>query len=196
MPDARARTPEFHPTRPIVLIGPMAVGKSAIGQELARSLALPFIDTDQLVVQKHGSIAGIFASRGERFFRDAEARTVAELLEPAGRKPFVLSLGGGAVLDSGTQQLLARALVVHLDADLETVRERISRNSGRPLLDDDPLERWRELADVRQPVYRRLAQVTLDVRHGTVDALVRKLIEVLAGTQPAADKEVLQDGSK
>lgn len=200
MPDTATGRPGFSPARPIVLIGPMAVGKSAVGQVLARELGLEFIDTDQAIIAKHGSIADIFASRGEGFFRLTEARTVAEALESAGRKPFVLSLGGGAVLDSGTQQLLAAAVVVHLEADLETVRERISRQSGRPLLQEEPLERWRQLADVRLPVYRRLATVTLDVRRGSVDELVRRLIEVLAGPaqskKPAENKQVLKNGTK
>jgi len=164
----------------------MAVGKSAIGHHLAGVLNLEFVDTDQLIVAKHGPIADIFASRGEGFFRLAEARSVADVLEQTGRKPFVLSLGGGAVLDSGTQQLLARTTVVHLDADLPTVRERINRNSARPLLHGDPLERWQALAEVRTPVYRRLADVTLDVRHGSVDALVQRLIDILTATTTTA----------
>ncbi len=203
MPGTATGRSGFSPARPIVLIGPMAVGKSAIGQALARELGLEFVDTDQVITAKHGSIADIFASRGEGFFRLAEARTVAQVLESAGRTPFVLSLGGGAVLDSGTQQLLASAVVVHLEADLETVRERISRQSGRPLLQPDPLDRWRKLADARLPVYRRLATVTLDVRRGSVDELVRRLIEVLAGPTPSenparkpeANTQVLENGT-
>ncbi|HEV7166646.1 MAG TPA: shikimate kinase [Micrococcaceae bacterium] len=184
-----AERPDFIPGRPIVLIGPMAVGKSAIGHHLAVALGLEFVDTDQLVVAKHGAIADIFASRGEGFFRLAEARSAAEVLERPGLKPYVLSLGGGAVLDSGTQQLLARATVVYLEADLETVRERINRNSGRPLLQGDPLERWRQLAEIRTPVYRRLADVTLDVRHGSIDALVTRLIDIIASARQPQSPE-------
>ncbi|WP_081710090.1 shikimate kinase [Arthrobacter sp. 35W] len=160
----------------------MAVGKSAIGAELAAALGLAFVDSDALVVAKHGPIPEIFASRGERHFRQLEAKAIAGVLDPesgAPAKPRVLSLGGGAVLDSGTQQLLARATVVHLDADLETVRDRITRNTGRPLLAEDPLSRWQELAAVRTPVYERLADITLDVRHGTVPELVAALATAL-----------------
>ena len=56
--------------RPIVLIGPMAVGKSAIGYQLAQQLEAPFVDTDVVIVGNHGSIADIFAGRGERAFRE------------------------------------------------------------------------------------------------------------------------------
>ena len=76
-------------TRPIALIGPMAVGKSTIGQELAQQLRVPFVDTDVLIVEAHGSIASIFAGRGEHAFREIEARTVAAAVEQLAKPPAV-----------------------------------------------------------------------------------------------------------
>jgi shikimate kinase len=157
----------------------MAVGKTAIGQQLAKQLRAPFVDTDALIVENHGSIADIFAGRGEHAFREIEARTVARVIEEAAGSPTVISLGGGAVLDSGTQQLLARCTVVYLECDPETVSERIARNSGRPLLAGDPMSRWMELFTTRRPVYERLADLVFDVRHGSVSELGRRLEEVL-----------------
>lgn len=164
---------------PVALIGPMAVGKTAIGQQLAKQLRAPFVDTDALIVESHGSIADIFAGRGEHAFREIEARTVARVIEEAVGTPTVISLGGGAVLDSGTQQLLARCTVVYLECDPETVAERIARNSGRPLLAGDPMSRWMELFTTRRPVYERLADLVFDVRHGSVSELGRRLEEAL-----------------
>ncbi len=164
---------------PIALIGPMAVGKTAIGQQLAKQLRAPFVDTDALIVENHGSIADIFAGRGEHAFREIEARTVARVIEDAIATPTVISLGGGAVLDSGTQQLLARCTVVYLECDPETVSERIARNSGRPLLAGDPMSRWMDLFTTRRPVYERLADLVFDVRHGSVSELGRQLEEAL-----------------
>ncbi len=179
MPRKQAASGGFVPSRTLVLIGPMAVGKSAIGQELARALALEFVDSDQSIVQKHGTIAEIFAGRGENHFRRLEAKTIAAALEAGAHRPIVLSVGGGAVLDAGTAQLLADVLVIHLDADLDTVRGRILRGGARPLLADDPLVRWQQLAAARVPVYKALADVTLDVREGTVEELVQQLILLL-----------------
>lgn len=164
---------------PIALIGPMAVGKTAIGQQLAKQLRAPFVDTDALIVENHGSIADIFAGRGEHAFREIEARVVARVIEEAAGTPTVISLGGGAVLDSGTQQLLARCMVVYLECDPETVAERIARNSGRPLLVGDPMSRWMDLFTTRRPVYERLADLVFDVRHGSVPELGRRLEEAL-----------------
>ncbi|WAP53094.1 shikimate kinase [Arthrobacter sp. ATA002] len=150
------------PCRHIVLIGFMAAGKSVVGRELASRNQLKFIDTDQLITERHGSISDLFAARGECYFREVEARTVAAALAEQSRT--VISLGGGAVLDTGTQQLLRGATVVFLDTDLETVLPRITRSGNRPLLAGDPAGRWQELAKARRPVYESLADITLDTR--------------------------------
>ncbi|MCC9069459.1 shikimate kinase [Arthrobacter cryoconiti] len=170
----------FHPERPIVMIGAMAVGKSVIGAELARMLGLEFIDTDQRIVAKHGPIPRLFIARGEHYFRQLEARAVASVLDVAKPKTVVLSLGGGAVLDSGTQQLLAGATVVHLRATVDAIRERIERTTGRPLLAVDPVEAWTRLATARAPVYARLADITIDVDNSSVPDVVTRLIDILA----------------
>jgi shikimate kinase len=167
----------------------MAVGKSAIGQQLARQLGARFVDTDVEVVAQHGTIAEIFAGRGESAFRELEARAVAQAVEEAAGRMTVISLGGGAVLDSGTQQLLADCTVVYLECDANTVSERIARNSGRPLLAGDAMERWRTLFATRRPVYERLADLILDVRSGSVPDLVDRLenaLEQLAAAHTAA----------
>ena len=175
--------------RPIVLIGPMAVGKSAIGHELAQQLGVPFVDTDAVIVAAHGSIAEIFAGRGEHAFREIEARTVADVVEAAAGTATVISLGGGAVLDSGTQQLIGRCTVVYLECDAATVAGRIARNSGRPLLAGDAMGRWTAMFATRKPVYERLAEITLDVRHGSVSELGRRLKAALRDNA-AAQQEV------
>lgn len=175
----RSGAPQYRPARPIAMIGPMAVGKSVIGAELARTLGLDFVDTDQRIVAKNGAIARIFTARGEHHFRQLEARAVADVLDSPKSKVVVLSLGGGAVLDTGTQQLLARATVVYLRATVDTVRERIVRNTGRPLLSADPVATWSRLTEARGPVYSRLADVTIDVGKSNVPELVAQLITLL-----------------
>jgi shikimate kinase len=185
--------------RPIALIGPMAVGKSAIGRLLAQRLGAAFVDTDVVIVSNHGTIAEIFAGRGEQAFRQLEARAVAKAVEDARRQSTVISLGGGAVLDTGTQQLLEQCTVVYLECDADTVAERIARNTGRPLLAGDAMERWAALFATRRPVYERLADLVFDVRSGTVPDLAHRLEDALggsvtakiaAGSTPAATKEV------
>ncbi|WP_240720093.1 shikimate kinase [Pseudarthrobacter sp. NamB4] len=186
MPASSKTTPAG---RPIVLIGPMAVGKSAIGQQLAHQLGVPFVDTDAVIVAGHGPISDIFAGRGEHAFREIEARTVADAVEAADNTATVISLGGGAVLDSGTQQLISRCTVVYLECDAQTVAGRIARNSGRPLLAGDAVGRWTAMFAARRPVYERLADITLDVRHGSVTELGARL-EAALREYAAAQQEV------
>nr|WP_281360587.1 shikimate kinase [Psychromicrobium silvestre] len=160
------------------MIGPMAVGKTTLGAELAQLLGWEFVDSDQVVESQHGKISDIFASRGESWFRQLEARTIATLLRS--EAPLVLSLGGGAVLDTGTQQLLVGRTVVYLNARPETVRARILRSSNRPLLaGEDPIARWQQLKNSREGVYQRLSDLTLDVSQGSARELAQSLLEQL-----------------
>ncbi|WP_285724650.1 shikimate kinase [Psychromicrobium xiongbiense] len=163
---------------PVVLIGPMAVGKTAIGAQLAHQLGREFIDSDHVIEARHGKISEIFPSRGEAWFRRTEAAVVAEIL--AGGRPFVLSLGGGAVLDPGTAQLLAGTTVVFLESDAASVADRLHRAGNRPLLQGaDPVECWTQLAHERDGVYRRLADLIIDVRLGTPDGLAATIHQAL-----------------
>lgn len=168
-------------TLPIVLIGPMASGKSVIGQELAHQLGVPFSDTDRIVTKAHGPIPEMFARYGERFFRHKEAATLARLLESDDAEGRVISVGGGAVLDTGTAQLLSSsaAVVVYLVTDLATVMPRITGKGHRPLLAEDPVTSWVRLFDLRRPVYEQLADLTLDTRRGDVRELAARLKALL-----------------
>lgn len=163
---------------PVAFIGLMATGKSVVGAQLASLLGWSFIDTDQLIVNRHGRISRIFSQQGEPAFRRLEAGVVAEVLTGAPVET-VVSLGGGAVLDEGTQGLLAGARVVFLDADLATVRRRITRDRSRPLLAGDPVEAWTRMDRERRPVYERLADIVLDTRGRSIDQLVTELSKQL-----------------
>ncbi|ALX66983.1 shikimate kinase [Microbacterium sp. XT11] len=142
----------------LVLVGPMAAGKTSVGRRVARALGVPFIDTDKRVSAAHGPIPEIFAQSGEAHFRDLERAAVAEALSEGG----VVSLGGGAVTDSGTRALLARHPVVLLTVSKEAVAHRLA-GGGRPLLEgDDPVERWARIYDERRRWYLEVADVTFD----------------------------------
>jgi shikimate kinase len=142
--------------RALVVIGPMAAGKSKIGRRVARRLGLPFTDTDRVVVSEHGPIPAIFEDEGEQAFRAYEHDAVARAV----RRRSIVSLGGGAVLHPDTQTLLERATVVYLTVSAEAVRSRIS-GSNRPLLTDGAAS-WERIFAERRPLYERLATATWD----------------------------------
>src|SRR5690606_9664536 len=105
------------------------------GRRVARTLGVRFIDTDKRVTAEHGPIPAIFAEHGEAHFRTLERAAVAEALHEGG----VISLGGGAVTDAGTRELLKEHPVAFLTVSTEAVAERLG-GGGRPLLAGaDPL---------------------------------------------------------
>ncbi|MGO1311945.1 MAG: shikimate kinase, partial [Brevibacterium aurantiacum] len=129
----------------IVLTGPPAAGKSTIGRLLADRLDLPLIDTDANIVDKYGVIAEIFVERGEDHFRRIEREVVRRALRRLLDRPGIVSLGGGAILNSGTRAQLGHPAikVVHIDIDVDTVMTRLN-SPHRPLLRGagTPVENW------------------------------------------------------
>src|SRR5690606_3891139 len=111
-----------------VFIGPMGAGKTRIGKRVARALEVPFTDTDKVIVAAHGPIADIFDQHGEPHFRALERDVVHEALTGGG----VVSLGGGAVLDPGTQHALEGLPVIYLRVDADAVSARLA-DGTRPL---------------------------------------------------------------
>lgn len=168
----------FRAEKSIVLIGMMGAGKSTLGRRLAKRLRLPFVDADEEIEAAAGlTIAEIFERHGEVHFRDGERRVLARLIEGPQR---VIAAGGGAFMDAQTRPLmLARCIAVWLDVEVEILAERVGRRDHRPLLrDQDPLERLRELAALRNPHY---AEAHIAVRAGglphakTVDQIIAAL---------------------
>ncbi|MCX7521701.1 shikimate kinase [Microbacterium sp. STN6] len=154
----------------IVLIGPPAAGKSRIGKRLAARLGLPFVDTDKRIVAAHGPIHEIFLAHGEPHFRALERAVVSKALGSTG----VVSLGGGAVLDRDTQHDLAAPTVILLTVTADAAASRIG-GGKRPLVTD--LDAWRRLVETRDPIYRRLADHTVDTSDRPLDDIARELAD-------------------
>jgi shikimate kinase len=187
------------PQRPLVLIGPMAAGKSFLALHMSKFYGYDFVDADQVIVSRHGIISTIFAEHGEKYFRDLEADTVAEILRDPDHANAIFSVGGGAPMTPSTRELLRHELVAYLEVDTETVLPRISGSRTRPMLQPDPERRWRELYESRRACYEELADITLDgTRNRPVaeigadleDALVRLRAERAAGGVPETNQEV------
>lgn len=144
--------------RPVFITGFMGAGKSRIGRQLARELGRVFLDTDEMVEARAGkSIAEIFAEDGEARFRALESECVAAA---AARRCVVVALGGGAIVnEDNVARVQAAGVLVWLDADVDTILERVSRRSDRPLLAGLGYEQQREriqtLLASRLPFYRR-----------------------------------------
>jgi shikimate kinase len=124
--------------RRIVLTGFMGSGKSTVGPLLAARLGWRFLDADDVIVAETGmAISDFFARHGEPAFREFERKTIARLAE---EDALVLALGGGAIEDAETRDLLQSApgtILVHLEVTLETTLSRCSgTDNTRPVLAD------------------------------------------------------------
>jgi len=164
--------------RTIVLVGLMGAGKTAIGRRLAQALGLPFRDADAEIETAAGmSVSEIFARHGEPFFRDAERRLIARLLD---EPPHVLATGGGAFINDATRALIAsKAVSVWLKADLDVLMKRVGKRATRPLLaTGDPRETMQRLMNERYPIYAK-ADITVESVDGpherAVEAILREL---------------------
>ena len=153
-------------SRPIVLIGPMAAGKTYIGTHLARFYGYEFLDADQLIVERYGEVSEIFEIFGEAHFRELERKTIEEVLTSPVYRNTVFSLGGGAPMTDSVAELLRDECVVYILVDAETVTPRITGNKTRPLLQPNPVERWTDIFERRRSRYEELAHFTLDARGG------------------------------
>ncbi len=171
----------------VVLIGLPGSGKSTVGRQLAKRLALPFVDADHAIEQRIGcSIREFFDREGETAFRDIEQETLSDLTRPV---EGVLSTGGGAVLrPANRERLRERGHVVYLHSSPEEVFRRLRHDVNRPLLQvPDPLGRLRELSSERDPLYRQTAHFVIETGRPSVPTLVNMIVMQLelAGVLPA-----------
>jgi len=141
--------------RSIVLVGLMGAGKTSVGKRLAAFLGVPFDDSDAEIVAAAGmDIPEIFARYGEREFREGEMKIIARLLQGP---PRVLATGGGAFINQGIREnILANGLSVWMNAELETLWDRVRDKPTRPLLlQDNPRQVLSDLLDQRYPIYAK-----------------------------------------
>src|SRR3569832_1634370 len=143
----------------LFLVGLMGAGKSTIGRQLAKSLGCEFIDSDHEIEARTGAnIPLIFDVEGEAGFRQREKKIIDDLTQ---REHIVLATGGGVVLDPENRaHLHARGLVVYLYATVDQLLARTAKDRNRPLLQTaNPRARFEELMQVRDPLYREIADL-------------------------------------
>jgi shikimate kinase len=166
-------------SRHVAFVGFMGAGKSTAARLTARRLGAPWVDTDEVIVQRCGrSIPELFAAREQDRFRELERQVIAELL--AG-PPAVLSLGGGALEDTGTRAaLLQHAFVVHLEVSWPEVRAELpALVRTRPLLQNRTEGEIHELFRRRQATYGE-AHLRVRAPRGHVAVAADQVLAALA----------------
>ena len=166
-------------TRNVFLVGPMGVGKTTIGRLLARELRLTFVDSDQEIEKRAGvEIAWIFDEEGEAGFREREARVLEDICQQSG---LLIATGGGAVLLEENRRVLKRhGVVVFLDTTVDVQLKRTAKDKKRPLLqNDDRRSLLMEMRQERDPVYRGVADLHVNVGDASSRRTVNKIIKLL-----------------
>jgi shikimate kinase len=153
---SRLMTLKLKRTPGLYLLGFMASGKTSVGCALAQQLGWSFADVDAEIEREQGiSIAEIFARYGEPHFRQLEADAIRRHVGriEAGL-PWVLALGGGAVIQSANWELIQNnGVSIWLDCPLEIVRRRLGDDITRPLARDRA--GLAQLYEIRRPLYSR-----------------------------------------
>jgi len=164
----------------IFLIGFMGCGKTTNAARLAAATGARRIEMDQEIVKEQGmEISDIFAVHGEAYFRDLETELLKSL---KGRKPMVVSCGGGAVLREENVRLMKEmGTIVLLTARPETIYERVKNSTARPILNGNMnVEYIKELMEKRRPCYEAAADRVVSTDSRTAEEICE---EILAGTQ-------------
>ncbi len=157
----------------------MGAGKSAVGRQLARLLHLDFVDSDEEVERRTGvDIPFIFEKEGETGFRKRESQAIDELSK---RDGIVLATGGGAVVDPQNRNHLgARGFVVYLHTSVDQQLSRTRKGRERPLLaNDDPRSVLESLMAERDPLYREIADLTVETDGRKVNAVANEILDKL-----------------
>jgi shikimate kinase len=150
----------------IVLIGYRCCGKTSVGKLIAEKLGRGFVDTDALIIEKAGlGINEMVKEKGWQYFREIEKEVIKEISE---QDNLVIATGGGVITDAtNIANLKANGIVVWLDADIDTIKNRLKGDNtsieNRPSLTGiNPGDEIREVMEKRGPLYRDACDIKFD----------------------------------
>ena len=165
----------------IFLVGPMGVGKTTVGKQLASLLHRPFVDVDAEIETRCGAdIPWIFDMEGEQGFRQRESKVLEDII--ASNPSSVIATGGGVVLSAKNRQLLqSSGQVIYLSASEQQLYERMRRDKSRPLLQVEDREKViSQLLEVRDPLYKEVANVVFSAEGGSSAKVAKVLLDELS----------------
>jgi shikimate kinase len=174
----------------IILTGYRCTGKTSTGRRLSARLGRPLFDTDDLILHRTGrTVEQIVAAGGWPAFRDAERAVIRNLSLLDGG---VIATGGGALLDPrNVGYLRENGLFIWLVADAATISGRLEKEQAggnkRPSLSGKPVvEEVQEILAQREPIYRGIADLTIDTASRNVEAVATAICRRLPVQAPRA----------
>lgn len=184
---------KIHLDKPIVMVGLMGAGKTSVGRALARSLGIPFVDSDKEIENAAGaSVVDIFSLYGEQEFRRAEKSVIERLLDTAPAVK-VISTGEGAFITPAVREMvLKRAVSIWLKADLDLLVKRTNFRRTRPqLLNNDSREILSQLINERYDTYA-MANIMVETHDESLRKTLDAVLHAVAQYQSKADAETHQ----
>ena len=173
----------------IVLTGMKGCGKTTVGRLLAEKLQVAFFDSDAEIERMHGrerdealSFRQIFRTYGEAYFHALERRTLEHMAQASGNREFVFACGGRTPLREENQEMLqGLGSIIFLNVEKSVLLKRILAQGIPPFFPypADPERSLDELLTERLPVYKRLADRTLDIGEETPEKVVHTILAEL-----------------
>lgn len=157
------------------LVGFMGSGKTSVARALARKLDWRAVDIDEAIEQReHETVAAIFATKGEAYFRAVERAALVDQLQS---RHLVVATGGGTFVDPQNRAMMIQnGLTVWLDVPLERLVARVPADGRRPLASDR--EEFERLYTMRRAAYET-AHYRVDAGRSSVQAIVDQLTDWL-----------------
>lgn len=161
----------------IILVGMPGSGKTTVASELKKITGFRVVDTDALIVERHGEINEIFRTLGEKTFRDYESEIIAEVCKLSGA---IISTGGGSVLREENARLMKNCgKIVYLRASVETILKRTATDNSRPLLAGEKRKNIERLLSAREEIYSGCADIAVDADGLSPKEIASKITELL-----------------
>lgn len=167
----------------IILIGPRGSGKTTTGRSLSLRMNKTFIDTDELIEKYEGiSIEKMVELYGWPYFRILEKKIISEV---SNLNDSIISVGGGAVLDSCNRGILKKnGFIIYLNAKPEILIKRMMKDTkpikSRPsLTGKETIEEVREILTKREHIYKNFSDFQIDTSYLGVSEVVEHIISKL-----------------
>lgn len=167
----------------LILIGFKGVGKTTFGRKVAHRLDWPFIDGDDLIKEKYSQthplkeVPAIYQELKEEAFRELEYRSLKELKISC---PSILAVGGGAILNSKTAQLLKKTgTLVYLAKSKERILKDLKKGRVPNTLIANDLEASFEIMyQQRLPLYEKWANAVIDTDLSSEEQIIDALYQI------------------
>ena len=160
----------------LVFLGMMGSGKSSIGDLVSKKLDLPFVDIDNLIIEKTGmNISEIFKKKGEVYFRNLEEKITLKTLK---KIKNVISLGGGGFINTKIRkEILDNNFSFWLDWDESILVKRIKDSKKRPLVFRSTDQKIKTIIKDRSKIYTK-AQFKINCNKLTKTEIVKKIVKI------------------